>query len=231
MKKYYWFIYIVYIFFYFQISSFYFNPVYDLFIDYSYYNSAVKRLWSNDKLYQNGFVYFTSFFILTPFLLNIYIYLALLCVSLIFSFFLLLQLEDNYWNIIFFIMLPILYIYNGNIDPFIFLIVLICCYYQKNEYIPPILLAFVSFKPTIILIIPYFFFNSNNKAKFYLYYIAFFLLFNFYMILNYTLFFELLRYELFEHRHFIDITRPYWIYYTYYFGLRKKYKKQELLTI
>ena len=158
MKKYYYFIYPVYIFYYFQIISFYINPVYDFFVDYGYYVSAIERFWNHGKLYQQNFVYFPSFFILTPFLLNFYIYFGLLCISFVISFFLLLKLEDNYWMVMFVLMLPILYTYNGNIDPFILMVVIICCYYEKNEFIPPILLAFISFKPQVIFIIPYFFF-------------------------------------------------------------------------
>ncbi len=230
MKKYFLFIYFIYGFFYFQIIFYILFPVYDIFIDFTYYNAALTRLMSNEKLYQKNFVYSTSFFILSPILINLYLYLIILSICLLFSLILLIKLENNYWNILFLILLPVLYCYNGNIDPFIFLIVLICVYYKNNEYLTPILLSFISFKPTVILIVPYFLYISKNRLKFILYYVSFFVMFNFYMIMQYQLIFDYLNYLLFEHGHYIDVTRPYWIYFTYYYGLKEKYRKQDLIN-
>ncbi|MHA1292607.1 MAG: hypothetical protein ACTSQJ_08075 [Promethearchaeota archaeon] len=229
MRKYYYFIYPVFIFFYIQIISFYINPVYDIFIDYRYYYAAVQRFWNSEQLYQYNFVYFPSFFFLTPILLNFYIYFLFLLISLAISFILLLKIEENYGMVMFILMLPVLYLYNGNIDPFILMIILICCYYEKDENIPPILLAFISFKPTVILIIPYFLYVSKNRKRFFLLYSSFFILFNLYLIIQYKLFFEFFKYGMFDFGHKIDIIRPYWIYYVYYFGLKEQVKKKSIL--
>jgi hypothetical protein len=230
MKKYHYFIYPFFLFFYFQIISFYFNPVYDLFVDYGYYFSAVERFWANDIIYQNSFVYLTGFFILTPVMLNIYMYLILLLISFVIPFILLVKLEEKYWMVVFVLTLPVLYVYNGNIDPFIFMIILICLYYSKeNEYLAPILLAFVSFKPNVVFVIPYFLYISKKRIKFIILYLVFLILFNINLILQFNVIFEYLEYVLFDwHQgHSMDYIRPYWIYYVYYFGLKEKYLKSE----
>jgi len=226
LKPYLW-IYPILIIFYIQIILFYFFPVYEYFVDYFYYQAAFYRLINNQELYKNNFVYLPSFFILAPFILNKMVYFIFLISCLVVSSILLLKLENNIGKVLFFILLPLLYLYNGNIDPFIFLILLICCYYIENEIIIPILLAIISFKPTIIMILPYFIYNSKNRKKFILIYISCLLILNIYIIINYSLIISFLDYLFFEHGHYIDILRPYWIYYIYYFGMKRNYKKKE----
>ncbi|MHA1252543.1 MAG: hypothetical protein ACTSRP_21335 [Candidatus Helarchaeota archaeon] len=136
-------------------------------------------------------------------------------------------MEKNSIRVAFFITLPFLYLYNGNIDPFIFLVLLICCRYIEKEKIIPALLAFISFKPTIIMVLPYFFYNSKNRKNFILIYGICLLILNMYLIINFNLIFKFLQYVLFEHGHYIDIIRPYWIYYVYYFGLKNHYELKE----
>ena len=228
MKKYHYFIYLWFIFYYIQIISFYLFPVYDSFVDYGYYYTASLRFWSNEILYQNNFVYFPSFFILTPILYSFSIYYIFLISSLVVSFIFLTKLENNYATVMFFLLLAFLHTYNGNIDPFILMVALICLYYEKNQNIPPILLAFISFKPTVIFIIPYFIYTSKHRVKFILLYGSILLLFNLYFLLHIDVLFQLFNYSFSDWQvtHYMDYIRPYWIYVVYYFGLKKEYKKK-----
>jgi len=152
-------------------------------------------------------------------------------ISLIISILFLLKLEESFAMVVFIIMLPVLYTYNGNIDPFILMILLLCCYYEKNQFLPPILLGFISFKPTVIFVVPYFLYITKNKCKFILFYISFLLLFNIYLIFNIDVVFEFLNYGFgdWQTSHYMDYIRPYWIYYLYYFGLKKEYNKRKII--
>ncbi len=231
MRKYHYFIYPWFIFYYIQIISFYLFPVYDFFVDYGYYFTASLRFWNNGILYQNNFVYLPSFFILTPFLFSFNIYFVFLMISLIISLIILLKLKEDYGTVVFFMFLAFLYIYNGNIDPFILMLVLISIYYEKDQYLPPILLAFISFKPTVIFIIPYFLYISKNRVKFIFLYGSFLLLINSYLVIHIDVLAEFFNYSFGEWQttHYMDYIRPYWIYIVYYFGLKKEYKKKIIL--
>ncbi len=232
MKKYHYFIYPIFLFFYIQIIQFYIHPAYEVFVDYGYYSSAVLRFWAGESIYQNNFVYLPSFFILTPIFLDIYIYLSFLLISLVISFIILIKLEDKFWMVFFVLCLPVLYSYNGNIDPFIFMILLICLYsHKKNEYLAPVLLAFISFKPNVIFILPYFIYVSKKKKIFILIYLIFLSILNFYFIIQFNVIFEYFDFIFFNwhQTHFMDYIRPYWLYYVYYFGLKEKSNKTEYI--
>ena len=228
-KKYYYLFYIIYLLLYFQVILIFLNPSYQLLVDFNYYYLASLRFWNLQPLYQQGFVYTTSFFIFTPLLFNLQIYVVFLVGSLIICLFLLFKLEKKYWIMLFFILLPILNLWSGNFDPFIFLVLLLCIYTKKHQNLIPILLALISFKLNVVFIIPYFLYSSKNPWKFLSYYLLSILLLNFYMIINYGLIFDFISYIFLEWQasHPLDIIRPYWIYYIYYYWIKSEYERSK----
>lgn len=130
-----------------------------IFIDYKIYFNALNNI----NCY--GFFYFPSFFILTPLILNPIIYAIFLVLCICINQIILRELVKNRDAHFFFTIGNIGVLFVGNIDAFIFLVILICLKY-RNEYITPILLAFICFKPTVFLIVPYFLLEAKNKTKF-----------------------------------------------------------------
>ncbi|MFO8019498.1 MAG: hypothetical protein R6U96_12800, partial [Promethearchaeia archaeon] len=137
-----------------------------IFDDWRIYQEAFLEYMNGINPYADvSFVYFPHFFLLTPIFLNLYVYILFMLVCYGFSFYFAIKLQINKYIIIIFLFLNPIISLNGNIDFFILLVILICLYY-KNSYLTPVLLSFVSFKPTLALVLPYFFLKSKSRVKF-----------------------------------------------------------------
>ncbi len=153
------------------------EPAVIIFWDYFvYYSPAIQKFWNSEVFY--GLNYFPSFFFLTPFYINLEIYIVFLTCCWIGSIYLLFKLEKNYFVVLIFSFFTFVYILIGNIEPFSIFILLIAFLYEEDKYIPPILLAFICFKLTMFLIIPYFLYKANNRILFIIIFISAFLLLN-----------------------------------------------------
>jgi len=204
---------------------------YSILIDYKAYREGISEL-KNNKLYQSGsFIYLPSFFFLSIFLININIFIVFLVVCLCLSLFLLIKLKESIIVICLVLFSDIERIICANIDPFLFLVIASCLHLESvenkkyNIYLIPILLAFITFKPTIIFIVPYFLFKSENKLKFLFIYCFSVISFNFYFIFHFGLIFKFLNYGFLIYQDIRTYLRSFWIYYIYYYGL-KEYCKQ-----
>lgn len=154
-----------------------------------HYIPAYLRFLKNLNFYKEGFVYFPSFFLLFQFISKevIFIYFLISCMFL--SIPLMIRLKLNTALICTLFLIQIGRIHILNVDPFIFLIILVCLNLNtlKNKYVKlfvPIFLAFISFKPSVIIILPYFLYRSENRLRFALVYCLSFICFNYYFLLN-----------------------------------------------
>jgi len=109
-------------------------------------------------------------------------------------------------------------IYCGNIDPLIFLIVIVCTQYN-NDYMRGILLAFVCFKPSVILIIPYFIYKVKKKFVFLVIFCISFAVFNWAFFFEDMFLFLNRNATMYEDIR-IYILRP-WFIYAYYRLIRE----------
>jgi len=158
--------------------------IYAFFGDYGVYYEAYVKFWNNERFYWDHLNYLPSFFFLSIFLVDGFIFAMFLVICSIICFILLLKLEDNYFAVFLFSIILFTLVISGNIEPFVFLITLLCCIYKYNKYLPPILLAFVCFKLNVIFIVPFFLYWSENRKYFIFTFSASFILFNLYFLFN-----------------------------------------------
>lgn len=186
-----------------------------IFYDYiEYYSLAIQKFWNSEGFY--GLNYFPSFFLLTPFYINLEIYIVFLTCCWISSTYLLFKLEKNYFVVLIFSSFTYIYILIGNIEPLSFFILLIAFLYKEDKYIPPILLAFICFKISIFLIIPYFLFKANNRILFILLFISTFLLFNIQFLFHIDYIFQFLSFGTEDEILFSKFIRVSLFYTLYY---------------
>ncbi len=196
------------------------EPAIIIFWDYiAYYSPAIQKYWNNlDVFYELN--YFPSFFVLTPFYINLEVYIVFLTCCWIGSTYLLFKLEKNYFVVLVFSSFTYIYILIGNIEPMSFFILLIAFFYKENEYIPPILLAFICFKLTMFLTIPYFLYKANNRILFILLFIGFFLLFNFQFLFHVNYIFQFLSFGMVDEYLWGKFIRAS-LFYTLYYIINK----------
>jgi hypothetical protein len=188
--------------------------------DHWIYREAIERYLNNGDFYEEYFAYFPSFFLLSFLVYDTSTYAIFLIVSSILCFlFLLILEEDNKYLAYFFGFTNIIVIFGGNIDVFIFLVILIC-YWKKENALIAILLAFISFKPTVIIVLPIFLFLTENRRNFIIFYIISFSLFNFYIILHLELINSYLNIVVPFYVVRFDFLRPIWIWYSIYYCLK-----------
>jgi len=167
-----------------------FEPLVGVFWDYfEYYAPTIDNFFNKEGFYDLN--YFPSFFILSPLVIILPIFIIFLSISWIVSVYFLFKIEDNYLVVLLFSGAAFYYILIGNLETFCFLILVIAYYYKENNYIPPILLSFICFKITMFLTVPYFLYKSRKKFQFLLIFAGLFLIFNIYFLfhLDYILFF------------------------------------------
>jgi hypothetical protein len=157
-------------------------------VDYQVYRLARERYDNSLNFYTDSkFPYLPSFFLIFYASEVYFIILNFICIYI--STFIMFKLDCKYYELLPFFMINVISLIGGNIEAFIFMIVLISYYYRKSEYIPPILLAFICFKPTVIYIIPYFLYISKNRIKFIFLYCSSLGLFNIYFLFNFEMIF------------------------------------------
>ncbi len=187
--------------------------------DHWIYEIAIQRYWENINPFQEYFVYLPSFFLLSYLVYPILVYFILLITCSLISLFILFKLDNNKLMNLSLFFISLLTIMSGNIDVFIFLIILICLWNQK---LSPFLLAFITFKPTVILVLPYFLYRSEKRFKFIFYYCLTFILTNYYFILNPNAIWLYYDYTFNTFNMGFAFLRPYWISYVYYFFFMSK---------
>ena len=211
-----------------KLTSIFLFPNYNL-GDYWIYHNAIDRYLRNENFYIEYFGYFPSFFLLAPLVYIGEIYAFFLIVLAFLSFIVLFKIESP--NVAILIgFLNLLDIFSGNIDFLIFFVVLLCLWRNEN-YTIPILLAFISFKPSVILILPYFLYKSKKRYLFIITYGASWICFNYYFLLHT----EYITY-------FIDYAIPFfsggfaylrytWLWYVYYYWIKEYYNKKNEIPI
>ena len=146
------------------------------------YYPAVVKFWNEDFDYQ--FNYLPSFFLLSPFLINKTVYIIFLFICCGLCSIILIKVEENKFFRVLFSLLVFFLSFVGNIEPFVFLLLLLSIYYQENTYLPPILLSFICFKLSLFLVVPYFLYKSKNRTIFILLFCFCFTLYNIYFLFN-----------------------------------------------
>jgi len=178
------------------------------------------------KVYQeNKQPYFTSFQHLYSIIEPIDIYIPFIIICTILSAIIILILLKEYMVVFAYIVPQMLgRIVCGNIDPFIFLIIVICLYFKENNYFVPILISFICFKPTIFLIVPYFLYVTKNKYIFLSIFCLSFVIFNFdFFLLGIQGILDFINASYSVHSDYHLYFR-YWMTYVYYYGFKEYLK-------
>ena len=115
----------------------------------------------------------------------------------------------------------------GNIDPFVFLVIVICLCLDKYEYYYtiPVLLGFICFKPTVILILSYFFLSNKRRFAFVLLFTSTFFLFNIEFLLSgyqNILSFITTQQKDYALKYNMGTHFRYWFWYVCYYGFRNE---------
>lgn len=174
--------------------------------DYEIYEWAYMRWLRGGNIYESGFNYFPSFFLLFQYIYGIKRFFWFCFICYLISIPLLLKMEINPLIKVGFLLLPFSEFYAGNISPFFIPITYLCILLREKEgwntYFIPILLAIISIKPTIIwIVILFWLFYTDNKFYFILMYGGVFLLLNFNLTPN--LLFQLLDYVFHSGSHYV----------------------------
>ncbi len=193
--------------------------------DWWIYEKAISRFLNNDIPFQEYFLYLPSFFLLSPFVYNQLIYAIFLICCSAFSLILLLRLEKDKYMAAVFTLTSLATIFSGNIDVFMFFVILLSIRYEK---LAPYLLGFISFKPSVIFILPFFLYRTNKRIRFMFLYCLTILLTNYYFLFNFNHIWIYLNYNLNDFDLGLVFFRPFWLSYPYYYWFMSKYKQIEL---
>lgn len=178
------------------------------------YQKAIIRYNNHENFYTEYFGYFPGFFFLQFFMYNIFIYFIFLLCSATCTFILMEKITKNVPFSLTIYLIELITITSGNIDVFIFPVILLC-FYKKNDILNAGLLAFISFKPTLILILPIFLYQSKSRIKFLSFFSISWILFNSYFLIHpeYIGYFIDYTFSFFGNR--MDYLRPLWVWFSY----------------
>ena len=193
--------------------------IFPFFIDYQDYVNGLERLINNEPLIDEDFVYLPSFFIFTPVLLFFPVYFVFFYTCLIVLSYELIKESETDKTVIYFMLFGVIFVsITGNIDPFIFLLLIFSLRLVKNGYniIPAILLALIVFKPTTIYSIPLFLYYSKEKISFLIVYLLFCSVLNIYILFHLGIIAEFVVLTQTAHFFQLFINFPAWLWYIIY---------------